>query len=1158
MGSEEHRSRIEKFDGSDFAYWKTQMEDYLYQKDLYRPLMGKAKAKKEKETDDEWAILDRKAIGQIRLSLSKSVAHLILKETTMVGLMESLATMYEQPSAVNKVHLMKKLFNLKMAEGCSFTKHLSEFHTIVDQLTSVGIPFEDEIQALLVLSQLPDSWAGSVTAISNSTGKEKLKLNEVVSMVLSEEVRRKSSEVGTSGSGTALNIEQRGRSQKKGQNRDRSKSKKRAQSAVRPIKGACWNCGQTGHMSSTCKAPKKEKNEQEAHVLQDALILAMDGDVDSWVVDSGASFHATPNGMILENYVSKELGKVYLGDDEPCNIVGIGDVTINLMGSKWCLKNVRHVPKLTRSLISVGQLGDDGYVSTFTGDSWKISKGAMVVARGKRDGTLYLTSPASQSLAVASGSKVSNLWHNRLGHMSEKGMKMLHSQGKLPDIDSVEVDLCEDCIFGKQKRVSFQKGGRPSKACNLELIHTDVWGPASVDSLGGSRYFVTFIDDHSRKVWVYFLKRKAGVFNTFLNWKVMVENETNLKVKRLRSDNGGEYEKEEFLWYCAAHGIHLEKTTPGTPQLNGVAERMNKTLTERARSMRLHSGLPKCFWADAVNTAAYLINRGPSVPLNFGIPEEVWSGKEVTLSHLRIFGCTAYVHISDHGRDKLDAKSKKCYFIGYGGDAFGYRLWDEANKKIIRSRDVVFDESVMYKDRNASSGSTTEDAESSEFMEVEDLPDVIVGEANFEQVHEPVTEQVAEIEPVAPIQPLRRSTRTPKPNQKYVSSLYYLLLTDSGEPESYAEAKQVHDANKWSLAMQEEMESLYSNDTWKLAKLPAEKKALHNKWVYRVKQESNGDKRYKARLVVKGFEQKEGIDYTEIFSPVVKMTTIRVVLSMVAAENLFLEQLDVKTAFLHGDLNEEIYMEQPVGFIQKGKEGMVCRLKKSLYGLKQAPRQWYRKFDSFMQRNDFTKCNADHCCYFKRFASSYVILLLYVDDMLVAGPSLEEITKLKQQLASEFAMKDLGEAKQMLGMRISRDRGQRTLKLSQTEYVEKVLQRFNMHDAKAVSTPLGSQFRLSTDQSPKTDAEMRSMEKVPYASAIGSLMYAMVCTRPDIAHAVGVVSRFASNPGKEHWEAVKWILCYLKGTKESSLCYGKGKLCLQGYVDADFAGDHDT
>jgi hypothetical protein len=240
----------------------------------------------------------------------------------------------------------------------------------------------------------------------------------------------------------------------------------------------------------------------------------------------------------------------------------------------------------------------------------------------------------------------------------------------------------------------------------------------------------------------------------------------------------------------------------------------------------------------------------------------------------------------------------------------------------------------------------------------------------------------------------------------------------------------VEDASKWELAMNDEMKSFISNNTWELAKLLVGKKALHNKWVYRVKEEHNGSKRHKARLVVKGFQQKEGIDYTDIFSLVVKLTTIRSVLSIVAAEGFHLEQLDVKTAFFHGDLNEEIYMKQPEGFSMKGKDNLVCRFKKSLYGLKKAPRQWYKKFDGFMQKNGYYKCNADHCCYFKRYESNYIILLLYVDDVLVASSDMDKIKKLKKQLPSEFDMIYLGAAKQILGMRIHRDKQRGTLQLS--------------------------------------------------------------------------------------------------------------------------------
>jgi hypothetical protein len=206
----------------------------------------------------------------------------------------------------------------------------------------------------------------------------------------------------------------------------------------------------------------------------------------------------------------------------------------------------------------------------------------------------------------------------------------------------------------------------------------------------------------------------------------------------------------------------------------------------------------------------------------------------------------------------------------------------------------------------------------------------------------------------------------------------------------------------------------------------------------------------------------------------------------------------------------------------------------------------------------FTRCNADHCYYVKSFKNSYIILLLYVDDMLIAGANMEEINKLKNQLSKQFAMKDLGATKQILGMRIIRDRANSTLKISQAKYVKKILSRFSMDEAKSISTPLGSHFKLTKDQSPKTDKEKVYMSKVPYASVIGSLMYAMVCTRPDIAHAVGVVSRYMSNPGKQHWEAVKWILRYLRGTSDMSLCFIGADLKLQGYMDADLTGDVDS
>nr|GEW73389.1 retrovirus-related Pol polyprotein from transposon TNT 1-94 [Tanacetum cinerariifolium] len=390
--------------------------------------------------------------------------------------------------------------------------------------------------------------------------------------------------------------------------------------------------------------------------------------------------------------------------------------------------------------------------------------------------------------------------------------------------------------------------------------------------------------------------------------------------------------------------------------------------------------------------------------------------------------------------------------------------------------------------------------------------------------------------------------------------------------------------------MQDEMNSLHENNTFELVKLPKGKRYVQNTWVYKLKtKELTSRPRYKARLVVKGFSPKRGIDFDEIFSPVVKMGYIRVVLGLAASLDLEVEQMDVKTAFLHGDLDKEIYMEQPEGFHVKGKKDYVCRLQKSLYGLKQAPKQWYKKFESVIGKQGFRKTSSDHCVFFQRFSDDdFIILLLHVDDMLIVGKNIGRIAQLKRDLSKSFAMKDLGPAKQILGIRIFRDRGAKKLHISQEQYIEKVLRRFNMDKAKVVSSPLTPNFKLTDKDCPSSKKNIEKMDRVPYASAVGSLMYAMVCTRPDLAHAVGVVSRFLSNlavgslmygmvctrpdlahavgvvsrflsnPGKKHWEAVKWIFRYLRGTSKLDITFGNKKPTLVGYTDSDLAGNKDN
>ena len=601
---------------------------------------------------------------------------------------------------------------------------------------------------------------------------------------------------------------------------------------------------------------------------------------------------------------------------------------------------------------------------------------------------------------------------------------------------------------------------------------------------------------------------------------------------------------------------------------------MNRTLVERVRCLLSQSQLPRSFWGEALNIVVHVLNLTPCVPLEFDVPDRIWSDNEISYDHLRVFGCKAFVHIPKDERSKLDAKARPCVFIGYGQDELGYRFYDPVQKKLVRSRDVVFMEDYTIQDIEKTDA--TESQHSDDLIDLDPLPltnlsTQVEDEAHDDQhdmgdvetptqveVDDDVHEQSPAAEAPSDI-PLRRFTRDRHPSTRY-SVDDYVLLTDGGEPKSYEKAMEDENKMKWVDAMQDEMKSLHENHSFELVKLPKGKRALKNRWVYRVKQEEHTSQpRYKARLVVKGFSQKKGIDFDEIFSPVVKMSSICVVLGLAASLDLEIQQMDVKTAFLHSDLDKEIYMEQPKGFAVKGKEDYVCKLKKSLYGLKQAPRQWYKKFESVMGEQGYRKTTSDHCVFVQKFTDDdFVILLLYVDDILIVGRNVSRIDSLKKQLSKFFAMKDLGLVKRILGIRIERDRASKKLDMSQEQYIEKVLARFNMSKAKVVSSPLASHFKLSSRHSPSTDKEKEDMRRVPYASAVGSLMYAMVCTRPDIAYAVGVVSRFLSNPGRQHWEAVKWIMRYLRVTSKLKLTFGSGKPVLIGYTDSDMAGDVDN
>ncbi|KAH9649806.1 hypothetical protein KPL70_026120 [Citrus sinensis] len=923
-------------------------------------------------TDDKWNEVDGNVISDLHLALADGVLSSVAEKNTAKEIWDTLTKLYEAKSLHNKIFLKRKLYTLRMAESTMVTDHINTLKTLFSQLTTLGHNIEENEHAELLLQSLPDSYDQLIINLTNNNPVESLVFDDVAASVLNEENWRKNKEnrQASSQQAEALSVTrgistERGPSGSQNQGRSKSRSKKNVK---------CYNCGKKGHVKKECWSNQKRRDGKEPE----------SSNAQGCVANSGATWHMTSRREWFHTYEPISGGSVYMGNDHALEIAGIGTIKIKMFdGTIRTFGEVRHVNGLKKNLLSLGQIDNHGCKTHVENGIMKIIKGALVLMKAEKIGAnLFMlkgeTLQEADACVASNGEESTMMWHLKLGHMSEQGLKILSERKLLPGLKSVSLPFCEHCVT---------------------------------------------------------------------KYKARVELESTKKIKCLRTDNGGEYTDGEFLAFCKQEGIQRQFTVAYTPQQNGVAEQMNRTLTERIRAMLRTAGLPNSFWAEAAKTACYIVNRSPSTVIGLKTAMEIWTGKPTDYSYLHAFGCPVYVMYNAQERTKLVPKSKRCIFLGYADGVKGYRLWDPTAHKIVISRDVIFVENQLQM-KDGDDGTVKEKSEIVPVYVENNPEDLDSSEAA------PEHEEQELVESEAP--EVRRSTRERRPpawHSEYVTKINvaYCLLTEDGEPSTFHEALNSSDVALWMTAMQEEIEALHKNKTWELVPLPHGRKAIGNKWVYKIKRDGNDQvERYRARLVVKGYAQKEGIDFNEIFSPV----------------------LDVKTAFLHGELEEEIYMLQPEGFAEKGNENLVCRLNKSLYGLKQAPRCWYKRFDSFIMSLGYNRLSSDHFTYYKRFEDNdFIILLLYVDDMLVA--------------------------------------------------------------------------------------ERKEMSRVPYASAVGSLMFVMICTRPDIAQAVGAVNRYMANPGGEHWITVKRILRYIRGTSDVALCYGGLEFTVRGYVDSDFAGDLD-
>ena len=811
--------------------------------------------------------------------------------------------------------------------------------------------------------------------------------------------------------------------------------------------------------------------------------------------------------------------------------------------------------------------------------------------------------------------------HHKFGHASQQKLLQIIDKKCVDGITLTgprKLKTCVSCALGKQRRHSMITDKDKPATGPLDLVHMDLMGPMSCKSDRGFIYAMTILDDYSRYCWTFLLRSKTEVFGVISSWLLKVENQSERTVKRIRADKGTEFQNRNMSDLCKERGIHQEFTNTASPQQNGLTERYNLTLMSSARCLLAAADFHQRWWGEAILCANYMKNQCPhsSLPVNT-TPFERWHCRRPDIKKLHRFGGRVTVMKNKSGLKKLDYRSSEGRFLGYPQNTPGYRILLDSGK-VVESSDVLFmDEDTPSVPTDLPSvPSISLPAVPEQHVDLDDDVSEVAEELPEESV-EPPSSLLVEPREDTLGNPPQDNVIAPSPSDPQASATsaiprrtirqtkaplrltydrlgnptdasYFASSPDEGladfdisispscfavsalndrEPSSLEEAMTGPDRLLWKRALDEEMNSVEHHETYLWEPLPPGKLAVKSGLVFKIKPALDGKpERYKVRLIAKGYSQVEGLDYnaSEIYAPVIMWKTLRITCALAVQMDLHIHKMDVKTAFLNGELSEEVYMEPPPGAQPPvGMENFKWRLKRSLYGLKQSPRIWNDKLDEYLVSLKFTRLESDYGMYIRGVGDTFVIITVYVDDILIATKDLDLLSRIKADFSDHFDMVDFGQAHSILGIHITRDFSAGTLRLDQAEYATEILRRFNHAESSGKSAPLSKDKHYSRLMCPETPSEVQAMSTVPYRQAVGSLMHLMVCTRPDLAYSVGVMCRYLHNPGQEHWNGVKHILQYVSQTKDLGLCYSKvsgSNLSfgnLQGYCDSDWAEDRD-
>ena len=821
---------------------------------------------------------------------------------------------------------------------------------------------------------------------------------------------------------------------------------------------------------------RKVERAQQAHNVQDDEEMedgmyvtqnerssdCADIDVNSWLADSAASSHLLNlrNAFLEFTPLSKTIRGV--GNTE-VPVKGRG--TIKLKGRTEpgytiVLRDVLYVPWAPNNLFSISCLDESGsHVNMGDGRIHLYDKNKNLIAVGWKVERMYLLNIAAHIALerAALSTEMANTWldwHRRFGHIGVSGLqrtlhKHLVTGMTVSDDNSPRFD-CDACVQAKQARAPFLRQSENRAERPGDLTHMDLW-ECHMTGIHGVRYFILFIDDCSRCIAVKFLKTKDRAIEKFQNYVAYLERQYSMSPKCFHADNGGEYIMGDLQWWCTSKGIRLEYTAPHSPAKNGVAERMNCTLAELARAMIFSTQVPKFLWPEAISHAAYLCNRTHMRALDLKMPLEAWCGYKPDISHLREFGSPVWI-LNEGQLTKLQPRSTKHTFVGFMDGPKAIKYYDVSLRQVRVSCNYQFP-ALSASQMNANTHTTLpqENPAQSEGeatpIRIEsgpENPDTHLNESKAESRKRKQSDAVPDGEvrqsarqkkmhdyrllddPWADDDETSMTTGTISSEMANMTSTERVYAASSepnvapDNPKNLREARDSPDWPNWEKAIKAELDQLHKMGTWELVYPPEGHTPIPNKWVLTKKYDKEGNLlKYKARLVAKGYSQQPGMDYTDTFSPVMRLETIWTLLAWAVAEDWEIQQMDVKGAYLNGTIKEEIYMRQPEGY--NDGTGCWCHLIKSLYGLKQARREWNNELNKQLDSLGWMPTIVDPCAYARRSTEGIEVIAVWVDNLLLFASNKSLMKKIKFELESIFDITDLGEPAKIIGIEIDRD-----------------------------------------------------------------------------------------------------------------------------------------